>query len=109
MKVKASQAKELKNALKSISDNRKANGLRHSQASVLAIAICAVLSGCRSFLAIGEWASRCTQNMLKRLGCYFHEKKLIITFCVEKIKCLKIRGKTVVKIVLSNYTIYLMR
>jgi hypothetical protein len=25
------------------------------QASVLAIAICTVLSGCRSFLAIGEW------------------------------------------------------
>jgi predicted transposase YbfD/YdcC len=79
MRVKASQAKELKNALKSISDNRKANGLRHSQASVLAIAICAVLSGCRSFLAIGEWASRCTQNMLKRLGCYFHEEKQCYT------------------------------
>jgi hypothetical protein len=45
MKVKASQAKELKNALESIPGNRKANGLRHSQASVLAIAICAVISG----------------------------------------------------------------
>jgi len=75
MKVTASQAKELKNILKSIPDSRKAKGLRHSQASVLAVAICAVLSGCRSFIAIGEWASRCTQNMLKRLGCYFHEAK----------------------------------
>jgi predicted transposase YbfD/YdcC len=75
MKVKASQAQELKKALESIPDNRKVNGLRHSQASVLAIAICAVISGCQSFLAIGEWANRCTQNMLRRLGCYFHEKK----------------------------------
>ena len=75
MKITASQAQELKKVLKSIPDIRKANGLRHPQASILAIAICAVLSGCRSFVAIGEWASRCTQNMLKRLGCYFHEKK----------------------------------
>ena len=75
MKVTASQAKELKNVLKSLPDSRKAKGLRHSQASVLAIAICAVLSGCRSFIAIGEWANRCTQKMLRRLGCYFHETK----------------------------------
>lgn len=79
MKVKASQAQELKNVLKSIPDSRDAHGLRHSQASVLAIAICAVLSGSRSFIAIGEWASRCTQNMLKRLGCYFHEAKQCYT------------------------------
>jgi predicted transposase YbfD/YdcC len=79
MKVKASQAQELKKALESIPDSRKANGLRHRQASVLAIALCAVISGCRSFLAIGEWASRCTQNMLKRLGCYFHEEKQCYT------------------------------
>jgi predicted transposase YbfD/YdcC len=79
MKVTASQAQELKNVLKSNPDSRKANGLRHSQASVLAIAICAVLSGCRSFIAIGEWANRCTQNMLKRLGCYFHETKQCYT------------------------------
>jgi hypothetical protein len=39
MKVKASQAQKLKKALESIPDNRKANGLRHSQASVLAIAV----------------------------------------------------------------------
>ena len=37
MKITASQAKELKNILKSIPDSRKANGLRHSQASVLAL------------------------------------------------------------------------
>ena len=44
MKITKSQAQELKKVLKSIPDNRKANGLRHSQASVWAIAICAVLN-----------------------------------------------------------------
>ena len=75
MKIKPLQAKELKEALESIPDNRKARGLRHSQASILAIAMCAVISGSKSFLAIGEWANRCTQNMLKRLGCYFNREK----------------------------------
>ena len=79
MKITASQAQELKKVLKSIPDSRKANGLRHPQASVLTIAVCSVLSGCRSFLAISEWASRCTQNMLKRLGCYFHKEKQCYT------------------------------
>ena len=78
IKVTASEAQELKNVLKSIPDKRKVNGLRHSQASVLAIAICAVLSGCRSFIAIGEWAGRSAQNMRKRLGCYFHQTKLSV-------------------------------
>jgi hypothetical protein len=35
MKVTASQTRELKKVLKSLSDNRKLNGLRHSQESVL--------------------------------------------------------------------------
>ena len=75
MKVSASQTLELKKTLKSIPDARKPRGLRHPQVSVLSIAICAVLGGCRSFLAISEWARRCTQSMLKRLGCYFHGEK----------------------------------
>jgi hypothetical protein len=55
--------------LKEVPDPRHARGLRHSQRSVLAVAICALLSGARSFVAMGEWASRCSQGMLKRLGC----------------------------------------
>ena len=79
MKVTVSQAKELKKVLESLPDTRKAKGLRHSQTSVLTIALCAVLSGCRSFIAISEWANRCTQKMLRRLGCYFHETKQCYT------------------------------
>ena len=43
------------------------------------MAICAVTAGARSYAAIGNWAGRCTQNQLKRLGArYDHEKKLFI-------------------------------
>lgn len=65
--------------LKSIPEPRKARGIRHRKISILAVAICAVLSGCRSFAAIGEWAERCSQNMLQRLWCRRdpHTKKYV--------------------------------
>lgn len=52
-----------------ITDPRKARGIRHSQASILAIAICACLSGCRSFAAIGQWSSNLTQELRERFKC----------------------------------------
>ena len=55
--------------LAQIADPRKKRGIRHSQLSILAIAVGAVLSGCRSFSAIGEWAGDLSQRLLKRLGC----------------------------------------
>lgn len=75
MKMTTSQANELKKQLKELPDIRKARGKRHPAVSILAIAICAMLSGCSSFTTIAEWAKRCNQSMLKRLGCYFHEGK----------------------------------
>jgi DDE_Tnp_1-associated/Transposase DDE domain len=36
---------------------RKQRGRRHGMAAVLAVAVCAVLAGARSFAAIGEWAT----------------------------------------------------
>ena len=69
MKLCAKHAQELREALRSLPDPRKRRGIRHRHLSILAVAICAVVSGARSYLAIGEWAANCTQNMLKRLGC----------------------------------------
>jgi hypothetical protein len=67
MKIKAAQAKKLREELeKSITDKRKARGIRHAPASVLAIAIGAVISGNQSLIAIGEWANRYTLNRLTR-------------------------------------------
>lgn len=75
MKITLSQANELKQHLKELPDYRDARGKRYSTWSVVAIAIGAMLSGHSSFSAMGEWAKRCSQSMLKRLGCYFHRSK----------------------------------
>jgi len=55
-----------------IKDPRKRRGIRHSLVSVLAVAVCAIMSGCGSFTAIGEWAASLTQDFLRRLGCRRH-------------------------------------
>ena len=58
-----------------LNDPRKRRGIRHSQISILAVAVCALLSGAKSFIAVGEWAADLTQDMLKRLGCRYSERQ----------------------------------
>jgi hypothetical protein len=57
-----------------LKDSRKKRGIRHSQISILAVAICALLSGSKCFIAVGEWAASLSQEMLKRLGCRYNER-----------------------------------
>jgi hypothetical protein len=57
-----------------LTDQRKRRGIRHSHLSILAVAICAILSGAKSFNAIGEWAADLSQDMLKRLGCRYSDR-----------------------------------
>ncbi|MEU9002207.1 ISAs1 family transposase [Streptomyces sp. NPDC048551] len=49
-------------------DPRYRRGRRHTLTSVLLTAACAVLSGARSYLAIGQWARHAPQDTLARLG-----------------------------------------
>lgn len=63
---------ELVALLEGLPDPRKRRGIRHRQAAVLAVAICACLAGARSFIAIGEWAAALPQEALGRLGCRWH-------------------------------------
>jgi hypothetical protein len=58
-----------------IADPRKRRGIRHEAAVILAVAACAVLSGARSLIAMGEWAADLPQDILRRLGCRYHEEK----------------------------------
>jgi predicted transposase YbfD/YdcC len=51
-----------------IPDPRKRRGVRHKVQCVLATAICAVLSGARSFIAMAEWSAEQSKETLKRLG-----------------------------------------
>jgi hypothetical protein len=69
MKLSRSKANELLKILMSLPDSRHLRGRRHDQTSILAISICAVLCGMCSYVAIAEWAARCSQNLLERLGC----------------------------------------
>ena len=55
--------------LRRIPDHRKKRGIRHRSLSILAISVCAVLSGAKNYLAIAEWAQRCSQSMLAKLWC----------------------------------------
>ena len=61
--------------LRKIPETRKARGIRHGRISILAVAICALLSGAKWFSAIGEWAAGCSQNMLKKLRCRWDSRK----------------------------------
>jgi predicted transposase YbfD/YdcC len=59
-------------ALAKVPDPRKRRGVRHSITTSLALAVCAVLAGCRSFTAIGEWVANASEQVLAALevgGC----------------------------------------
>ncbi|WP_168185510.1 ISAs1 family transposase [Acidiferrobacter sp. SPIII_3] len=55
--------------LGSLEDPRARRGLRHSQRSLIAIILCAVISGAQGPTAIGEWVKRLPPTMLRRLRC----------------------------------------
>jgi hypothetical protein len=52
--------------LAKIADPRKRRGRRHALATVLAVAVAAVLAGARSLVAIGEWAADAPQPAWRR-------------------------------------------
>ena len=59
-------------ALAGVPDPRNPRGVRHRVGTILALGVCAVLAGCRSFTAIGEWAAGASEPLLAALrveGC----------------------------------------
>jgi hypothetical protein len=54
--------------LKTVVDPRKPRGVRHPVVTIVAIAVCAALSGARSFCAIAEWAQGLSREALRQLG-----------------------------------------
>lgn len=55
-------------ALSALVDPRRRRGVRHPVGYVVALALCAILTGCTSLVAIGEWAGRQPVRTLRRLG-----------------------------------------
>jgi predicted transposase YbfD/YdcC len=62
------QYRDLLDYLAEIADPRHRRGRRHTLATVLAVAVAAVLTGARSLGAIGEWASDAPGQVLAALG-----------------------------------------
>jgi predicted transposase YbfD/YdcC len=62
------QCRSLLGYLAQIADPRHRRGRRHQLVGVLGVAVCAVLAGARSLVAIGEWASDAPWQVLAALG-----------------------------------------
>ncbi|MGH8337205.1 MAG: ISAs1 family transposase [Gammaproteobacteria bacterium] len=54
--------------LRTLVDPRHRRGVRHPLVTVVAISVCAALSGARSFNAVAEWAKDLPRDTLKRFG-----------------------------------------
>lgn len=59
---------DLLGVLGQVPDPRDRRGMRYPLAGLLAVAVCSVLAGARSFTAIGEWALDLSADQLDRLG-----------------------------------------
>ena len=59
---------DLLSALAAVPDPRARRGKRHQFVAVLALAVCAVLTGARSYQAIAEWARDLPPALRRRLG-----------------------------------------
>ena len=73
------QLDELRQIIVGLPDFRTAADKRHDLATIISITICATLCGARSYLAIAEWAARCSQSILRRLRARYDKgtKKFI--------------------------------
>jgi predicted transposase YbfD/YdcC len=54
--------------LAGVPDPRSRRGVRHQLAVVLALGVCAVVAGARSYAAIGQWAGDLSAQQVTRLG-----------------------------------------
>ena len=66
--VDAQAATDLVAELAKVPDPRSRRGVRHRLVTVLALAVCAVLAGARSYVAIAEWAHDLPLGVRLRLG-----------------------------------------
>ncbi len=62
------RGEELMSLLAGVPDPRDRRGVRFGLAGMLAVAVCAVLAGARSFAAIGQWATELSTEGLGQLG-----------------------------------------
>jgi len=66
--VVAAREERLLGLLAQVPDPRDPRGVRYGLAGLLAVTVCAVLAGARSFAAVGQWAGDLSPGRLGRLG-----------------------------------------
>ena len=69
MQLSIKHAESLKKYLENIPDPRFRRGIRHRKLSVITTALCGIICGAHTFIAIAQWARSCNQSMLRRMGC----------------------------------------
>jgi hypothetical protein len=72
--MEASIGKGLLSSLAEIPDPRSRHGRRHTLPAILALVCCAVMSGARSYAAIGQWGEDQEISWMHQLG--FHRKPI---------------------------------
>lgn len=73
----------LLSVLRDINDPRSRLGRQHPLDSIVAICLCAVLSGARSYQAIADWAKSLTQKQLLKFG--IHKKRPPSEPCIRRV------------------------
>lgn len=79
LELSAAQAQTLLERLGSLPEIRSQQGRRHRLASVLAVAVCAFVSGARNSAAMGQWAERASQPLLRSLRCRWDARRARFT------------------------------
>jgi hypothetical protein len=67
-RLDADELQNLLHALAAVPDPRRQRGVRYRLASLLAVAVCAVLAGATTFAAIADWAADLDPPARHRLG-----------------------------------------
>jgi hypothetical protein len=49
-------------------------GRRHPALSTITLAIAAIVSGCKSYVAVAEWAQRLSQKQRQQIGCRYNRQ-----------------------------------
>lgn len=62
------EQRDLLRALTAVPDPRRRRGVRYRLASLLAVAVCAVLAGASTFAAIGDWVADLDEAARRQLG-----------------------------------------
>ena len=75
LELSAAQAQTLLERLGNLPETRSQQGRRHRLASVLAVAVCAFVSGARNSAAMGQWAERASQPLLRSLRCRWDARR----------------------------------